>query len=117
MCIHLDRDVRTGQPASKGCFMSRARSRRARMIAPLAAAAVALLASACGSAASTTSTSATSSAGGGGGKVPLVLYAAEGYDSTVAAAFQKATGIPTSVYDAHTGIVVSKIEQEKNNPQ
>ena len=51
------------------------------------------------------------------GKVPLVLYAAEGYDTAVAAAFQKATGIPTSVYDAHTGIVVSKIEQEKNNPQ
>ena len=95
--------------------MSRARSRRARMIAPIAAAAVALLGSACGSAAS--STSSTSSASGAGGKVPLVLYAAEGYDSTVAAAFQKATGIPTSVYDAHTGIVVSKIEQEKNNPR
>ena len=96
--------------------MSRARSRRTRMIAPIAAAAIALLASACGSAAST---SAAGSAGGGSGsgKVPLVLYAAEGYDSTVAAAFQKATGIPTSVYDAHTGIVVSKIQQEKNNPQ
>jgi iron(III) transport system substrate-binding protein len=93
--------------------MSRARSRRARMIAPIAAAAVALVASACGSAASTS----TGSAGSGSGKVPLVLYAAEGYDSTVAAAFQKATGIPTSVYDAHTGIVVSKIQQEKNNPQ
>jgi iron(III) transport system substrate-binding protein len=87
------------------------RSRRACMIAPVAAAAVALLASACGSA------TAASSASSGNGKVPLVLYAAEGYDATVAAAFQKATGIPTSVYDAHTGIVVSKIEQEKNNPQ
>ncbi len=91
--------------------MSRARSRRALIVAPIAAAAVALLASACGSATS------TSAASGAGGKVPLVLYAAEGYDTAVAAAFQKATGIPTSVYDAHTGIVVSKIEQEKNNPQ
>ena len=88
------------------------RSRRARIIAPVAVAAVALLATACGSA-----TPASSGGSSSSGKVPLVLYAAEGYDTTVAAAFQKATGIPTSVYDAHTGIVVSKIEQEKNNPQ
>jgi iron(III) transport system substrate-binding protein len=72
---------------------------------------VALLASACGS------SSSQSSASGATGKVPLVVYAAEGYDSAVAKAFQQATGIPTSVYDAHTGIVVSKIEQERNNPQ
>jgi iron(III) transport system substrate-binding protein len=78
-------------------------------LAASAAASLALLASACGSSASHSATTA-------GGKVPLVLYAAEGYDSTVAKAFQQATGIPTSVYDAHTGIVVSKIEQEKNNP-
>jgi len=83
--------------------------RRAWLAAP-AVAALALLASACGS-------SASPSANGTGGKVPLVVYAAEGYDTTVAKAFQQATGIPTSVYDAHTGIVVSKIEQEKNNPQ
>jgi iron(III) transport system substrate-binding protein len=75
------------------------------------AAALAVLASACGSSSSATSTTAANS------KVPLTVYAAEGYDTTVAQAFQKATGIPTSVYDAHTGIVVSKIEQEKNNPQ
>jgi iron(III) transport system substrate-binding protein len=96
-------DAQAGTP-------SLGRSRRVRMIAPVAAAAVVLLATACASATSTGSASSS-------GKVPLVLYAAEGYDSTVAAAFQKATGIPTSVYDAHTGIVVSKIEQEKNNPQ
>ncbi|WP_346280679.1 extracellular solute-binding protein [Pseudonocardia sp.] len=72
-------------------------------------AALALLVSACGSSA-TGSASTT-------GKVPLVVYAAEGYDSTVAKAFQQATGIPTSVYDAHTGLVVSKIEQEGNNPR
>jgi hypothetical protein len=45
------------------------------------------------------------------------VYAAEGYDSAVATAFQQATGIPTSVYNAHTKLVVSKIEQEKNNPR
>lgn len=49
--------------------------------------------------------------------VPLVIYAAEGYDATVAKAFQHATGIPTSVYDAHTGIVIGKIEEERNNPR
>jgi iron(III) transport system substrate-binding protein len=74
-----------------------------------------LLVSACAS-----STAPTPSAGtgtGGSAKVPLVIYAAEGYDTAVAKAFQQATGIPTSVYDAHTGIVVAKIEQEKNNPR
>jgi hypothetical protein len=76
------------------------------------AAALALAASACGSSASPATSTAAGSA-----KVPLAIYAAEGYDTTVAKAFQQATGIPTSVYDAHTGIVVSKIEQEKNNPQ
>ena len=88
---------------------SLSRSRRVHLAAPVAAVAVASLASACGS--------GTPSTSGGSNKVPLVLYAAEGYDTTVAKAFQKATGIPTTVYDAHTGIVVSKIEQEKNNPQ
>src|ERR1700751_571003 len=84
-------------------------SHRAWLAVP--AAALAVLASACGSSSSATSTNAANS------KVPLTVYAAEGYDTTVAQAFQKATGIQTSVYDAHTGIVVSKIEQEKNNPQ
>ncbi|WP_169317481.1 ABC transporter substrate-binding protein [Actinacidiphila oryziradicis] len=83
---------------------------RIRWATPIAVVALALLANACGSSASTGSASGTS-------KVPLVVYGAEGYDTTVAKAFQQATGIPTSVYDAHTGIVVSKIEQEKNNPQ
>jgi ABC-type glycerol-3-phosphate transport system substrate-binding protein len=76
---------------------------RARLAAPAAAAAaaLALLAGGCGS--------SVGSSAPGTGKVPLVLYAAEGYDSTVAKAFTRATGIPTSVYDAHTGIVVSKV--------
>jgi iron(III) transport system substrate-binding protein len=102
--------VRQQRENAQASTPSLGRSRRARIIAPVAAAAVALLAAACGSAAPASSGSSSS-------KAPLVLYAAEGYDTTVAAAFQKATGIPTSVYDAHTGIVVSKIEQEKNNPQ
>lgn len=50
-------------------------------------------------------------------KVPLVVYAAEGYDAAMTAAFQKATGIPTTLYDDHTGIVVAKIEAERSNPQ
>lgn len=80
------------------------------MVALLVAATVALLAAACGS-------SPSASNGSSKAPVPLVVYAAEGYDTAVAKAFQKATGIPTSVYDAHTGLVVSKIEQEKNNPR
>jgi iron(III) transport system substrate-binding protein len=87
-------------------------SSRFRWAAPVAVAALALLATACGSPAPQATGGAPSNQ-----KVPLVVYAAEGYDTAVAKAFQQATGIPTSVYDAHTGIVVSKIEQEKNNPQ
>jgi iron(III) transport system substrate-binding protein len=85
-------------------------SRGVRRMAPAGVAALALVVSGCGSSGSTASTAST-------GKVPLVIYAAEGYDSAVAKAFQQATGIPTSVYDAHTGLVLSKIEQEKNNPK
>ena len=99
---------RKQQDATPGALLRRMPFPRLR--APVAAAAIVLLASACGSSGSPGSAS-------GSGKVPLVIYAAEGYDSTVAKAFQQATGIPTSVYDAHTGIVVSKIEQEKSNPQ
>jgi iron(III) transport system substrate-binding protein len=91
----------SGQPAPAAVR----RSGRLGWVAAFAVA-LALLASACGSSTNTPSN----------GPVPLVVYAAEGYDTTVAKAFQKATGIPTSVYDAHTGIVLSKIQQEKNNP-
>jgi iron(III) transport system substrate-binding protein len=85
------------------------KSYRVRWAAPATVAALALFASACGSSAP--------QAASGTSKVPLVVYGAEGYDTAVAKAFQQATGIPTSVYDAHTGIVVSKIVQEKNNPR
>ncbi len=80
-----------------------------------AIAALAIVAAACGSSSKATTSSASASKVPTS-KVPLVVYAAEGYDTAVAKAFQDSTGIPTSVYDAHTGIVVSKIEAEKNNP-
>ena len=50
-------------------------------------------------------------------KVPLVLYAAEGYDQAEGTAFQKATGIPVEVDDNSTGPLTVQIEAEKNNPK
>ena len=48
---------------------------------------------------------------------PLVLYAAEGYDSVMAKAFTKATGIPVKLDDDSTGPLLTKIAAEKSNPQ
>ena len=48
--------------------------------------------------------------------VPLVIYAAEGYDSAEAKAFTKATGIPTKLDDNSTGPLLTQIEASKNNP-
>ena len=65
----------------------------------------------------------TSAATGGAGttgstkKVPLVLYAAEGYDSVMAKAFQNKTGIPVELDDDSTGPLLTKITAETNNPQ
>lgn len=50
-------------------------------------------------------------------KVPLVIYAAEGYDSAMAKAFQAATGIPTKLEDHSTGTLLAKIQAEGSNPQ
>ncbi len=50
-------------------------------------------------------------------KVPLVIYAAEGYDSAMAKAFQAATGIPTKLVDHSTGTLLAKIQAEGSNPQ
>lgn len=67
---------------------------------------------------SSTSGSATSgSANAGSGTVPLTLYAAEGYDSAMAKAFTKATGIPVHLDDDSTGPLLTKIAAERNNPQ
>ncbi len=90
-------------------------SRSKRGVVPLLAVAGAatLLASACGSSSSTKASASPTA----GAKVPLVLYAAEGYDTAVAKAFQASTGIPVKVDDDSTGPLTTKIEAEKNNPQ
>jgi iron(III) transport system substrate-binding protein len=48
---------------------------------------------------------------------PLVVYSAQGYDSTETTAFQKATGITVQLDDNSTGPLLTKIEAEKNNPK
>jgi iron(III) transport system substrate-binding protein len=48
---------------------------------------------------------------------PLVVYSAQGYDSTETTAFQKATGITVQLDDDSTGPLLTKIEAEKNNPK
>lgn len=52
-----------------------------------------------------------------GPPVPLVVYSAQGFDAPVVEAFQKATGIPTTLVDDSTGPLLAKIQAEKNNPQ
>jgi|SRR5579875_978541 len=49
--------------------------------------------------------------------VPLVVYSAQGYDSTETTAFQKATGIPVELDDNSTGPLLTKIEAERDNPK
>ncbi len=48
---------------------------------------------------------------------PLVVYSAQGYDSTETTAFQKATGITVELDDDSTGPLLTKVEAEKNNPK
>jgi iron(III) transport system substrate-binding protein len=50
-------------------------------------------------------------------KVPLVVYAAEGYDQAEVNAFQAATGIPTELVDHSTGTLLAKIQAEGSHPQ
>lgn len=47
----------------------------------------------------------------------LVLYAAMGYDTDTAQAFQKQTGIPVKLVDDSTGPLLAKVAAEANNPQ
>lgn len=86
-------------------------TKKAALAAALAA--VATLALAGCSAPATASSSSTSAAS----VVPLVLYSAQGYDSVMAKAFQKSTGIPVKLVDDSTGPLLTKVEAEKNNPQ
>src|SRR5579875_3616370 len=46
----------------------------------------------------------------------LVLYSAQGYDSAMATAFEKKTGIKVQLVDDSTGNIVAKMEAEKSNP-
>ena len=46
----------------------------------------------------------------------LVLYSAEGYDASMAQAFQKKTGIVVSLVDDSTGNIVARMEAERSNP-
>src|ERR1700678_2794790 len=100
------------------------RRTRLRLIAGLTGAitATVLAVAGCSSSSSTSaSTSATSSSSssssGSSATVPLVVYAAEGYDTAMGAAFQKATGIPVQVDDNSTGPLLTQIEASKNNPK
>jgi iron(III) transport system substrate-binding protein len=47
----------------------------------------------------------------------LVVYSAQGYDSTVVNAFHKATGIPVSLDDDSTGPLLTKVQAEIGHPQ
>ncbi len=46
----------------------------------------------------------------------MVVYSAQGYDSAMTAAFQKATGIPTTLVDDSTGPLLTRVESEASNP-
>ncbi|GLV54040.1 hypothetical protein KDH_08890 [Dictyobacter sp. S3.2.2.5] len=46
----------------------------------------------------------------------LTLYSAQGYDSDMAKAFQKQTGIAVKLVDDSTGNLLAKISAERNNP-
>lgn len=48
--------------------------------------------------------------------MPLIVYSAQGYDSTMTKAFTKATGIPVQLDDDSTGPLLAKVQAEKNNP-
>ena len=54
---------------------------------------------------------ARSAAGG-----QLVFYSAQGYDATMAKAFQQESGIKVLLTDDSTGPTVARIEAERNNP-
>jgi len=100
----------------RGTGLLRRRSVRQRsglVVASLALSGSSLMLAVLGS----TASAGASSSGSTSAKVPLVLYAAEGYDSAMAAAFQKATGIPVQLDDDSTGPLLAKVVAERNNPK
>ena len=86
---------------------------RPRLLGLAALTAAGALLAACGSSSAASQTTQAASAA----KVPLVVYAAEGYDQAEVTAFQQATGIPTKLVDHSTGTLLAKISAERNNPQ
>lgn len=83
---------------------------------------VAAAATACGSSAPAATAPAGKAGASGtaaaqGGVAPLVVYSAQGYDSTVTKAFTAATGIPVKLDDDSTGPLLTKVSAERNNPQ
>lgn len=96
-----------------------------KLLLPLAALAMGAPLAACGSgsgnsnAAANTATTTASKAATSlpATKVPLVVYAAEGYDQAEVTAFQKATGIPTKLVDHSTGTLLAKMQAEGSHPQ
>ena len=81
----------------------------------IAAAVLPVLAAACGNSASAATSSAQQSKASA--KVPLVVYSAQGYDSAMTAAFQKATGIPITLVDDSTGPLLARVQAEAANPK
>jgi iron(III) transport system substrate-binding protein len=61
--------------------------------------------------------SSSVASGGSSKPVPLVVYSAQGYDSAMVEAFQKATGIPTKLIDDSTGPLLARVQAERANPQ
>jgi iron(III) transport system substrate-binding protein len=61
--------------------------------------------------------SSSVASGGSSKRVPLVVYSAQGYDSAMVKAFQKATGIPTQLTDDSTGPLLARVQAERANPQ
>jgi hypothetical protein len=51
------------------------------------------------------------------GSPTLLVYSAQGYDKNTVAAFEKATGIKTSLVDDSTGPLLARIQAEKADPQ
>lgn len=80
-------------------------------------AALGVVAVALGSLTGCATASASGSTASAGAVEPLVLYAAEGFDSVAAKGFTAKTGIPVKVVDDSTGPLLTKIQAEKNNPQ
>ncbi|CAG4916557.1 unnamed protein product [Acidithrix sp. C25] len=83
----------------------------------LATAALPVIIAACGSSSSATTTSAAGSTATTAAKVPLVVYSAQGYDSAMTTAFQKATGITTTLVDDSTGPLLTRVQAEASNPK